>query len=987
MDRPRFIDDQRVFILDAEGRDAKTYLRPQEFRVPRLEAADRREGSSASHWFPSNRMAVLLNPEYRRICLTGDAGLGKTTSLEWTAKEIASRHPAELPLHVRLSDLPLLREHWGRTFVDLLRRCPGNDSIGDEEGRIFLEKLLRNGAITFLIDALDQTHSGGELFDNPRVRALRDFGEIEARNCRIIVATRPYAIAQYWDDLFSRGAWRFAQLDYFTPTQAREYLGDKRFDYLQTLDVESLLVPRWLSVIRRLDERHLHRLRTAGEVYWEGIREMLELGVQTDPAQQARFQVDDAVRLLGLVAFEMTKEGNFHGLGEGDLTDDFLQSLWKKARATWLGWKRFEDFRRQWNVLGQMNEGLEQGFWEGWGLHQVWWRDRSLQEFFTALWLARYASPEDHTWLSQRQFMHGNSSSSDLYWVWRFAAELPIACRDSYRWIACFEATYRPPKHPDDGRPTEMLYRSWPTMTLCALRLPKAKECIAQFQSEFIKVQQGDCGDWKKKIAEDLLANFREIPPKATEQLISYSMGAPEEETGRHPQAHVHQVSITPFRMCCYAITNTEYELFDPAHQTIRWPTPRSDDDHAPVTNVTWYDAWAFCRWLGPDYRLPTEAEREFACRGGTSTPFSCGRHLTSEKANFNGNFPYGPAPAVTGLFRGRTTPVGSFPANDFGLFDMHGNVWEWCGDWYDEEFYEHSPTENPVGPTRGEQRVIRGGGWFSKGEDCRSSSRFAAETGSAANFNIGFRPVASSFNPETARGIEPYWRTLDVHDNWGRRQVILLLDHAPTGPNQESAVSVYLSALKEVGAKFESHADRSLDDRLFVIHYNWNEECDEDEATRLSASRRLVTARSLTEALVQLRKLLANLPNRGIGDANVIVLNVTHTESSSQSDAAGLDGLRECNDRLTGFLVFNMVVTPQGGRELVYPASPAYLEGNRFAEALFHASSEFPESMRRSASLLVPVVKGRLLPGDRGFAWSWKPTVFVHLFTVCLTT
>src|SRR5262249_22585839 len=137
-----------------------------------------------------------------------------------------------------------------------------------------------------------------------------------------------------------------------------------------------------------------------------------------------------------------------------------------------------------------------------------------------------------------------------------------------------------------------------------------------------------------------------------------------------------------------------------------------------PVDSVSWEDAVAFCQKLseqaeeiskGRTYRLPTEAEWEYACRGGAnaSTPFAFGESLSSKQANFNGNYPYN---AARGRYLERTAPVGSYLPNAFGLFDMHGNLWEWCADWYSEDYYSQSPRQDPPGPPRGTLRVLRGG-------------------------------------------------------------------------------------------------------------------------------------------------------------------------------------------------------------------------------------------------------------------------------------
>jgi formylglycine-generating enzyme required for sulfatase activity len=167
-----------------------------------------------------------------------------------------------------------------------------------------------------------------------------------------------------------------------------------------------------------------------------------------------------------------------------------------------------------------------------------------------------------------------------------------------------------------------------------------------------------------------------------------------------------------------------------------------------PVEQVSWEDAVEVCKALTerdakkPDgwvYRLPTEAEWEYASRGGVPSyqVFYFGHSLSSEQANFDGNSPYGGS--EKGPYLERTCKVGSYQKNGFGLYDMHGNVWEWCHDWYDRTSYVTSPLRDPQGPPVGVNRVIRGGSWFNNGQSCRSANRFSNEP-AFRNLNLGFR-------------------------------------------------------------------------------------------------------------------------------------------------------------------------------------------------------------------------------------------------------
>jgi formylglycine-generating enzyme required for sulfatase activity len=176
---------------------------------------------------------------------------------------------------------------------------------------------------------------------------------------------------------------------------------------------------------------------------------------------------------------------------------------------------------------------------------------------------------------------------------------------------------------------------------------------------------------------------------------------------------------------------------------TWRNPGFAQDDDH-PVVCVSWNDAAQFCAWWSGREnrrcRLPTEAEWEYACRAGTTTAFHCGAALGSHLANFDGGSPHGGA--APGPYLRRTSKVGSFPANAFGLHDMHGNVYEWCADWLDLGYYGRSPRKDPRGPDQGAERVVRGGAWNTIAARCRSACR----KGGRVDFRInrrGFRVVA----------------------------------------------------------------------------------------------------------------------------------------------------------------------------------------------------------------------------------------------------
>jgi formylglycine-generating enzyme required for sulfatase activity len=209
-----------------------------------------------------------------------------------------------------------------------------------------------------------------------------------------------------------------------------------------------------------------------------------------------------------------------------------------------------------------------------------------------------------------------------------------------------------------------------------------------------------------------------------------------------------HRVTVPSFFMGKYPVTQAQYAAVmgnNPAekHDAERFVAPEK-----PVVEVSWHDAQTFCQRLaersGKDYRLPSEVEWEYACRAETETPFHFGPTISPELANYDGTRAYGVGP--TGEYRRQTTPVGSFPANRWGLCDMHGNVWEWCEDDFHES-YEGAPADGRawVEPDRSTtRRVLRGGSWLSNPRSCRSAYRSNVNADDRSTL-IGFRVCCSA--------------------------------------------------------------------------------------------------------------------------------------------------------------------------------------------------------------------------------------------------
>ncbi|MEA5603193.1 formylglycine-generating enzyme family protein [Nostoc sp. UHCC 0252] len=238
----------------------------------------------------------------------------------------------------------------------------------------------------------------------------------------------------------------------------------------------------------------------------------------------------------------------------------------------------------------------------------------------------------------------------------------------------------------------------------------------------------------------------------------SFLMGSPDDELEhRDSESPQHLVNIQQFCMGKYPVTQAQWKAvaaLPQVNKELKADPSQFKGTNRPVEQVSWYDAVEFCDRLvahtNRKYRLPSEAEWEYACRAGTTTPFHFGETITSELANYDATRTYGAG--VKGTYREETTEVGSFGvANAFGLYDMHGNVYEWClDDWHSN--YVGAPTDGSAwfdskndNPSQKQVRaVLRGGSWDYNPEDCRSAYRYFNDNRDNDDYSIGFRVVCA---------------------------------------------------------------------------------------------------------------------------------------------------------------------------------------------------------------------------------------------------
>ncbi|MDR0598778.1 MAG: formylglycine-generating enzyme family protein [Treponema sp.] len=250
----------------------------------------------------------------------------------------------------------------------------------------------------------------------------------------------------------------------------------------------------------------------------------------------------------------------------------------------------------------------------------------------------------------------------------------------------------------------------------------------------------------------------------------TFTMGSPLSEPDRWDDEVQRNVTVRSFYLGKYEVTQREW-------REVMGNNPSAfKGDDLPVENVSWYDAVEYCdklselegltpaytidktrkdpnnrdeyddmkwtvtwNWNANGYRLPAEAEWEYACRAGTTAPFNTGNNITTEQANYNGNYPYNGNPK--GVYQEKPAPVGSYAPNAWGLYDTHGNVWEWCWDWYGK--YPRGARTDPTGAVSGAYRVLRGGSLSDYAQYTRSAFRGGINPSNRIN-NFGFRLARS---------------------------------------------------------------------------------------------------------------------------------------------------------------------------------------------------------------------------------------------------
>ncbi len=524
------------------------------------------------------------------------------------------------------------------------------------------------------------------------------------------------------------------------------------------------------------------RTAKASRLGWHSDGRPLDGSPDRHEINTRMWQMGLARDMLAAFAFQMflgkTGDGTSPPLFEvSENLDGFYRAVWSRilkcgAYVDILG-DEFEKRDRpllpahDWPCLQSMNsQGLQHLVLSDFGdenvlgqARRILFANRTVQTFFAAYWAVRWADDAD-----RQQMMNWfpdplGDNKTDFREFWRFVLEFrEMPAETEYgqpyqtaRWEALFAPLYDGSFCDYDGRPirsTEFIYLTWDRMEDTEARDHFCSEFTYEDDGGFILLGRGQHGEADNG---------------------KFLMGAPDGEapdsdgSGKDQKNPEHPVELSPYYLHRFCVTNVDYERFDPRHFDHREFTDKvSNTDNHPVVYVSWFDAWCYAKWVGLvelggercEIELPTEAQWEYACRCGRETPFTwdgvrSGDKVESAYCNFHGGVPWqksGTPEAARGECRVHAVGVGELSRNAWGFHQLHGNVWEWCQDWYGVDYYRNSPRRDPPGPKRATRRILRGGWWWGTGRSCRSASRLGSSPDSreeAFGFRLAAVPVA----------------------------------------------------------------------------------------------------------------------------------------------------------------------------------------------------------------------------------------------------
>ncbi len=597
--------------------DLRPLLQPSAFRAERAGAAAV-ERSNVGDWQPLERDRLvdrLLadDADWHRVVFTTDAGIGKTTNLNWLHGQINARRSRQAALSLTMTDLAHLSvdgmlgkllEQFRQVSANSTLHLPSHADASHDPGLRMFEHWRQRGLLTVIVDGLDQALP-------TQISLLRDLLRSDVwRTCRFVLGGRPSALQTHWDDLFAHAdpPFQFVRLDDFDDDQQRRYLGrlvdgQWRRDVIPEEAHGILSVPRVLEYLRdHVKDTELPQIKTASDVYWRSTRHMVKVALANSsearkiglaagaiPADKpTEGQISETMKLLAAVAYAMTSQlvtdtdehsethgqliPNFSLIEPGSPFEDFREQVVRLMCNSEAPSFQDRALNNQWlDALGAANDAVASGFYDSdtIGLNGILWRNKTLQEFFTALWCAKYATPKQSHNLWDWLYLAGQVETEPYYWVNRFLAEMPKQGRHDQVWVNSLEPVYRPGDGTAGGtkRSTEMLFRSWRTMHALAgepvfdwwdcsyeelietetrlkqgegprpqshPQVPRAREVLAAFHGEFQQILDGIHGKMllptqrqgRQAAAVEVTRNFVQVVGG------TFRMGAPDEKQG-----------------------------------------------------------------------------------------------------------------------------------------------------------------------------------------------------------------------------------------------------------------------------------------------------------------------------------------------------------------------------------------------------------------------------------------------------------------------
>ncbi|MFO0870502.1 MAG: SUMF1/EgtB/PvdO family nonheme iron enzyme [Pirellulales bacterium] len=610
---PPFLVGQGIRQLTADG-DPWPYLKPDYFRARRSGAvvsveADARQAAAWTSLERDSVVAGVCTPDhpFRRLVVTTDAGIGKSVNLEWLQYAIHGRVGLTTAFVVNLGAVRTDAAHFLEdVLVSDFRRRLDDEKLDERAAADHLRRLRKRGDLVLLFDELDQiaAHSlGASLLKNL-------LGDPKWARCAIVIAGRPHALNAFKDDLFPGREWRFVQLDEFTPPQQKTFLGERLYERIRKESEarEILSVPRVLYYLRKLGADEVAGIRTPSDVYWRALRHMVRDGLSSDAASRLALfgqterppeitdpQVERAFKLLGAIAWEMLWSPDPDLRGEAADAPNFnrVEGVSALRRFRERLYRRFSDLEydktglkeldHDLECLKAMNTALSHGVIDSPGFTPVLWRNRSLQEFFAAFWLAQHSTPDDAARLRDWVVIPGEPRGDACYWIWRYLVEMPSesphdAC-DPEAWTRSVEPLYAPGTNdlPKTRRSNEMIYRSWAQLQRYNLtNQGHARRVLGAFLGEFESILRGDQGDARRDAARDFIDKFQDIPAG------SFRMGTPSEKQGTSDE---ERESIQQMLQRLRDPAVAEAELFS------MWPKPRGRQEQASQdANRRWWN-------------------------------------------------------------------------------------------------------------------------------------------------------------------------------------------------------------------------------------------------------------------------------------------------------------------------------------------------------------------------------------------------------------